>query len=270
MGLTSKPISVPKQNCLLLLIIFIVDQCVCRSPSSLCWANHVFHTRSLVQQPTQTWNRAKDSLSCAKRGPKRLSNYHLSFDKVARLHNPLVFPLLVVVCPCGHFLPFWEHCYQYYSFLHNVFLCLWRRRAFEFRNERKEGSMGRVRKSSVGSPESEWQRERVRERTREMLSVCQRKQFPWFGCQWSSETMRLPSEKTAPMISLFLSLSLSPSHSRSRSPRLNWLLSDWTLRFFLQQLTWPNPVWWLKYSGVSDWPNYTQLKISNTNVLVFI
>lgn len=47
--------------------------------------------------------------------------------------------------------------------LHNVFLCLWWRRAFEFRNERKEGRMGCVRESNVGSPESEWQRESERD-----------------------------------------------------------------------------------------------------------
>ena len=80
--------------------------------------------------------------------------------------------------------------------------------------------MGRVHERSVGSAESEGQRERVRERVREMLSVCQRKQFYLFGCQGSSETMRFPSEKTA------LVISLSPSHSLSRSPRLSVRLSD--------------------------------------------
>lgn len=73
-----------------------------------------------------------------------------------------------------------------------------------------------------------WVLQRVsdRERVREILNVCQRKQFSWFGCQWSSETMRLPSEKTALMISLFFPLSLPPSHSLSHSSRLNLLLSD--------------------------------------------
>lgn len=90
--------SMPKPNSLLLLIIFIVDQCIFRSPSSLCWANHVFHTLSLLQQPTQTWKRAQRlPILSEKRGPEGPSNYRLSFDKAAWLHNPLVFPPLVVL-----------------------------------------------------------------------------------------------------------------------------------------------------------------------------
>lgn len=55
-------------------------------------------------------------------------------------------------------LPFWNPVTRFTPFLHNVFLCLWRRRPFEFRNERKRrvvGGDGFVHESSVSSPESE-------------------------------------------------------------------------------------------------------------------
>lgn len=90
------------------------------------------------------------------------------------------------------------------------------------------GRWGCVHESSVGSPVSEWQWERVRE----MLSICQRKQFSWFGCQCSLETVWLTSEKMPP-----------PSRSFSFFSPANWhahysilcellVLSDWTLSFF--------------------------------------
>ena len=104
----------------------------------------MFHTRSLVQQPTQTWNGAKDSPSCAKRGPKGLSNYRLSFDKVAWLYNPLVFLLLMVLVVSMVTAYLFGTLVPILLLLHNVFLCLWRRRAFEFRNRRKEGEDGAV------------------------------------------------------------------------------------------------------------------------------
>lgn len=102
----------------------------------------MFHTQSLVHQPTQTWNGAKGSPTGAKRGPKGLSNYHLSYDKVSWLHNPLVFSLLLVLVVFTVTFYLFGTLLPILLLLHNVFLCLWRRRAFEFRNERKEEEDG--------------------------------------------------------------------------------------------------------------------------------
>lgn len=89
------------------------------------------------------------------------------------------------------------------------------------------GRWGCVHESSVASPVSEWQRERVRE----MLSICQRKQFSWFGCKCSLETVWLTSEKIPPPSRSFPFF--PPANSQAHYSILCELLvlSDWTLFF---------------------------------------
>lgn len=165
-------------------MIFIGDQCVRRSPSSMWWAEHVLETQSLVHQPTQTWSRSRDSPSCAKRGPGGLSGYHLFFDKVTWLFNLPVFFLLAILFVFMVILTFLEHCYHCYSFC-TMCLCLWWRKA-GFEMQEKRGGQG-VCMRTVWVLHSVSDRKRVRKWVREMLSIGQRKQFFWFGYQWSSE-----------------------------------------------------------------------------------
>lgn len=109
------------------------------------------------------------------------------------LCNLPAFPLLVVLFVFMVIRTFLEHCCCSCCFC-TMCLCLWRRRVFEFRNK-IGGEDGACAREQSGFS-IEWVTESEGER-------CQRKQFSWFGCQWSSETMWLPSEKTALMISLF-------------------------------------------------------------------
>lgn len=114
----------------------------------------MFHTCILVHQPTQTWNRAKVSPSCAIRGLQRLSNYRLSFDKVAWLYNLLVFPLLMVLfCLYGHFVPFWNPVTKITPFAQCVFVFVVKEGVWVSKWEKGRGRC--VHGSSVGSPESE-------------------------------------------------------------------------------------------------------------------
>lgn len=211
--------SVPNINCLLLLIIFIVDQPARSSP---CWANHVFHTRCLVHQPAQIWNGAKDSPSCAERSSRGLSNYLL-----INYHGFLIF--LFSFCSCI-WSSLWSRLYLFGTLLPVLLLfctmcfCVCGeggRLSFETRErEGWWGGDGFVHESSVSSPESEWQREKS-ERDAQRLP---KKTVFLVG---------MPAEFRNHAITIWKdSLSLLPSHSRPHSPRLNALLSDWALRFF--------------------------------------
>lgn len=124
-----------------------------------------------------------------KRGPEGLSNYRLSFDKVAR-------PVISLFSCCSVVLfVFMEFSYLFgntaaalAAFAQRVCVCGERRcSSFEIRESRGAAWVF----ERVSNIEGKRERE-----GKSALCICQRKQFSWFGCQWSLETRRLLSEKT--------------------------------------------------------------------------
>lgn len=169
---------VPKQNCLLLLI-FCWSACLQFTVLSQPCVPHS-EPGSLANSYME-WGQGPVQTLCNKRSKR---NIKLSF----------VFCWYINVLLLAYFnlcFWFWLSWWSLLTFfwtqllilhlLQNVFLCLWQRRMFGVSKTRDRVGWRHVHESSVGSPESEWQRERVTE----MLSICQRKQFSWFGCQSS-------------------------------------------------------------------------------------
>ena len=199
-----------------------------------CWANHVFHTEPGASANS---NRTKDFPSWRKRKKPKgivivvclLIKWHSSVNSLFSLCSWFCFFILS--------LTFLKHCHCSYSFC-TTCLCLWWKRVFAFRNKRKEGRAERAHESRVGSPMSEWQSASEKVFAKENC-------FPGLDCQWSSETMWLPFEKTALIISLVLSLSFQFRASLSQSPCTCYLIEH--LRF-PATIYLTNQVCWVKYS----------------------
>lgn len=151
-GPTSKPAFMPKRNSLLLSFLLLISvfadhpvQCaeptMCSALGAWCISQLTHGTRPKT-----------------KRGPEGLSNYRLSFDKVAWLIICFLPSCSwFFVCLYGHFLPFWNTVIALTPFAQCVCVCgEGGRSSFETR-ERRGG------RAAWGSPESEWQRERGKE-----------------------------------------------------------------------------------------------------------
>lgn len=196
-------------------LFVIVDNFYCRSASSqftVLSQPCVLHSVPGASASSDMERCQRLPILCRKK-PKR--TVKLSFDKLPWLFNRLVF-----LCSCfwsslwSHFFTFLELCYPFHSFFAQcVFVFVTKEAVWVSKREKERGG--------VAWEQCEFSREWVTEkRVREMLSVCQRKQFSWLGCQWSSETMRLPSEKT-------LSHSFPLIHGLTLPDSMYYLIERW-------------------------------------------
>lgn len=209
--------SVPNINCLLLLIIFIVDQPARSSP---CWANHVFHTRCLVHQPAQIWNGAKDSPSCAERSSRGLSNYLL-----INYHGFLIF--LFSFCSCI-WSSLWSRLYLFGTLLPVLLLfctmcfCVCGeggRLSFETREREGWWGGGRV----CAWEQCEFSREWVTERKEweRCSALAKENSFPG----WDASGVQKPCDYHLKRLSLTPSLSFTASLSQTQCTII-WLSAE--------------------------------------------
>lgn len=127
--------------------------------------------------------------------------------------------------------------------LHNVFLCLWWRRAFGFRNGRKGGED--VCMGAVWVLQRVSDRERVRESEIDARRLSKKTVFlVWMPVEFRNHAINIWKDSS---VFLSLSLLLSPSDSLSHSPRPSVLLSDWdfSCNKLLDQTK--HKVCWVKY-----------------------
>lgn len=177
-----------------------------------------------------------------KRGPKGLSNYRLSFDEAAWLHNPLVLPLLLVLLVFVVISHLYGTLLVILLFLHNVFVFVAKERVSK---REKGGDYGACAREQCGFSR-EWVTDRKREKEWEKCpAFAKENSFPCLDANGVQKPCDYHLKRQ-----LSWSLSFSPSHSLSCSPRLSVLLSDWTLSFFLLPFTWPNQVCWVQFYSI--------------------
>lgn len=195
-------------------LFVIVDNFYCRSASSqftVLSQPCVLHSVPGASASSDMERCQRLPILCRKK-PKR--TVKLSFDKLPWLFNRLVFLLLMLLVVFMVTLLYLFGTLLPVSLLFCT-MCLWRRRPFEFRNERKRA--GGLHESSVSSPESEWQRKEWER----CSAFAKENSFPG----WDASGVQKPCDYHLKRLSLTPSLSFTVSLSQTQCTII-WLSAE--------------------------------------------